>query len=285
VVWHTLRAFVADNVTRLGAALAFYTTVAVAPLLVFTVTLAAMVFEDDARVRVLGEIERLAGAPVGSALEEIENPRSSPAGQTARWLGGATLLFGAIGVFYHLQDALNSIWRVHPPENQPFWRLVARRLFSLATVLATGFLLLVSLVLSATLTWLSTRVLQEIGGPAVMLQVVNLLFSLAMVAFLFAMIFKLLPDTHIPWRHVWLGAIVTALLFTLGKTILAFYLSRTALTTLFGAAGSVLALLLWCYYAAQIVFLGAEFTRVAAKSNGGRDFRFLEDPFQRIRTL
>jgi membrane protein len=272
IVGHTFRAFFVDNVTRLGAALAFYTTIAVAPLLVIAIALAGIFFDEGAREQVVGQIQSLAGRQAGQAISAVQSPGLAAAGTGTTALGVVTLIFGAFGVFYHLQDALNSIWRVQlPPTNG--WRMfLKQRHFSLATVLATGFLLLVSLVASAMLSWLGTQTIARLGLSVLALQVLNNAISFLVVTCLFAMIFKLLPDAAVPWRHVWLGALVTSFLFTLGKTALGWYLGRATVTSAYGAAGSLIVLLLWCYYAAQIVFLGAEFTRVTALSNGGRDF-------------
>lgn len=285
ILTKTAHAFFADNVSRLGAALAFYTTLAVAPLLVIAIAVAGIVFEEnEARRRVIGEIQDLAGSQALEVIKSVQNPAATSTGMIATIIGAATLVFGALGVFQHLQNALNSIWRVPASRSQGWAALLRERLFSLATVLVTGFLLLVSLIASATLSWLGAQTVTRLGLPVLALQVTNNAISFGIVTVLFALIFKLLPDTPVRWKHVWLGAAVTALLFTFGKAGLAFYLGRTQLTSAYGAAGSLVALLLWCYYAAQIVFLGAEFTRITALSNGGRDFSLLATPAQRKRT-
>jgi membrane protein len=182
------------------------------------------------------------------------------------------MIFGILGVFNQLQDALNTIWRVPPKPAQGWWHFLKGRLFSLAMVIVTGFLLLVSLVASAVLSWLGTRTADRIQMPVLGLEMLNNVFSFGVITALFALIFRLLPDTPVKTKHVWIGAGATALLFTAGKTVLGYYLGRASLTSAYGAAGSLLVLLLWCYYAAQIVFFGAEFTRVTALSKGGRDF-------------
>lgn len=286
ILLKTAQAFVADNVTRLGAALAFYTTVAVAPLLVLAIALAGTVFgEGDARLTVIAEIESLAGSQASAAVALVQSPTATTDGMLATLLGVATLIFGSIGVFTNLQGALNVIWRVPPQPDNGWWHYLLRRLFSLATVMVTGFLLIVSLVASAVLSWLGTQTAQRLGLSVLGLQVVNNVISFGVVTSLFALIFRLLPDARVLMRHVWVGAAVTALLFTVGKSALGFYLGRASLTSAYGAAGSLLVLLLWCYYAAQIVFLGAEFTRVTAVSNGGRDFTALAEPDERSRPL
>ncbi len=283
ILHRTARAFVEDNVTRLGAALAFYTTIAVAPLMVLALALAGVFFEESvARETVVREIRDVVGGPAAEAVASLESPERKPEGILATAVGAVSLVFGAFGVFAHLQDALNSIWRVTPPK-LAFWAMLAHRLFSLAIVLATGFLLLVSLVLSAGLAWLTSWGAHRAGLPAFYLEIANSLVSFTVTTLLFALLFKLLPAARVPWRHVWLGSVVTAGLFTLGKLGLGYYLAHARVTSAYGAAGSLVALLLWCYYAGQIVFLGAEFTRVATLSNGGRDFSPLDRPAERIR--
>lgn len=285
IIIRTVKCFFEDKVTRLGAALAFYTTIAVAPLMVLAIAAAGMLFgETDARERVLAEIQHLAGSPASAAVESVQKPTSTNSGMLATVVSTITLIFGALGVFNHLQDALNSIWRVKTPPGKGWWWFLKRRLFSLATVLVSGFLLLVSLVASACLSWFGNQMMGRFELPVLTLQIVNLVLSLAIITVLFALIFRLLPDRAIPWRHVWLGAGVTAFLFTAGKTFLGFYLGRASLTSAYGAAGSVVILLLWSYYAAQIVFLGVEFTRVATLSRGGRDFSALDEPDEQART-
>jgi len=285
VVTRTIQAFFDDHVTRLGAALAFYTTIAVAPLMVLAIAAAGILFDETtARERVLAEITNLAGSSAGSAIQSVQNPAVTNTGMIATLLSTVTLIFGAFGVFRHLQDALNSIWRVEAPRGRGWWWFLKRRLFSLATVMVTGFLLLVSLIASAVVSWMETRMVGLISLPVGLIQVGNLVFSLGVVTFLFALIFRLLPDRPIPWRHVWFGAAVTAFLFSAGKTFLGFYLGHAALTSAYGAAGSLIVLLLWSYYAAQIVFLGAKFTRVATLSRGGRDFSALDAPDEQKRT-
>jgi len=269
--------YLTDNVTRLGAALAFYTTVAVAPLLMLAIALAGTVFTaGDARREVIGEIERLAGSQASAAVAAVQSPAAAT-GLLATTLGLATLIFGVLGVFTNLQNALNTIWHVVPRPTRNWGHFLQQRVFSIAAVMVTGFLLVVSLIASAMLSWLGAQTAQHLGFPALGLEIVNNLISFCVVTVLFALIFQLLPDTQVRMRHVWTGAAVTALLFTLGKTALGYYLGRASLTSAYGAAGSLLILLLWCYYAAQIVFLGAVFTRVTALSNGGRDFAALAD--------
>lgn len=268
----TVKAYFADNVPRLGAALAFYTTVAIAPLLMIAIAIGQVFFkEETARQRIIGEIEQLLGSDAGRALASVQPP--SPAEQSptfATWIGLGLLLLGGLGVFAHLQDALNTIWRAPPHTAEPWLAMVKRRLFSFGTVIATGFILLVSLTLSAAVTWIGEYARSWMEWPTGLWEALNFLLSFAVTTYLFAIIFKLLPDVKIRWRDVWTGAAVTSLLFVAGKTGLGIYLARSKVTSAYGAAGSLMAMLLWCYYAAQILFIGAEFTRVHALTHGGR---------------
>jgi membrane protein len=269
----TIKAFFGDNISSLGAALAFYTTVAVAPLLVLAISLAGFVIgEGNARQQVIVEIGRLAGPQAGAAVGAVQSQAVTAKGLLASLVGLGTLVFGTLGVFTCLQNALNAIWRVAPKPTFGWWHFLRRRLFSLATVIGTGFLLLVSLVASAAISWLGAQSAERLGLPFLGLELFNEAISLGIVTVLFALIFRMLPDVRVRMRHVWVGSAVTAILFTAGKAMLGYYLGRASLTSAYGAAGSLLILLLWCYYAAQIAFFGAEFTRVTAISDGGRDF-------------
>jgi membrane protein len=269
----TVRAYFTDKVPRLGAALAFYTTVAVAPLLMIAIAISQVVFrEDNARQRIIGEIELLLGTDAGRALETVQPPSTaghSPTFATA--LGIILLVIGGLGVFANLQDALNTIWRSPEHTGESWAALLKRRVFSFGTVIVTGFILLVSLTMSAALTWVGENARGVASWPAGVWEMLNFVLSFGVITYLFAIIFKLLPDVTIRWRDVWTGAAVTAVLFVAGKTVLGIYLAHSKVTSAFGAAGSLMALLLWCYYAAQILFIGAEFTRVHALTRGGRD--------------
>ena len=284
ILIRTGRAFIADNISRMGAGLAFYTTIAVAPMLVLAVAVAGIFFDDaSARQQIVSEIENLAGTQATAVIATVHSPVATTAGTLATLVGFATMIFGTFGVFQHLQDSLNAIWRVQPRPVKGWWQFVKRRLFSLATVVVTGFLLMVSLIASSVLSWAGTQAVTRLGLPVFSLEIVNNIFSMVVMTFLFALIFKLLPDTTVRWRHVWVGAGMTSVLFLIGKTALGLYLGRASVTSAYGAAGSLIALLLWCYYAAQIVFLGAEFTRVTAMSDGGRDFSPLDAKDERSR--
>lgn len=260
-----------DNATRLAAALAYYTAFAIAPLLVIAIAVAGFFFgEEAARNQVGQQVSGLLGESTGTAINEMVERAGNQegAGIVATIIGIATLLFGASGVFGELQNALNTIWEVAPKPNQGFMATIKQRFFSFAMVLGVGFLLLVSLMISAALG----AVGQFFGGsePTLIWKVINFTISFAVTTGLFALMFKYLPDAKVQWGDVWIGAAATALLFTIGKAALGWYLGRSSTTSTYGAAGSFVALLLWVYYSAQILFLGAEFTQVYAKAYGSK---------------
>jgi len=254
-----------DNVTRLAAALSYYTAFAIAPLLVIAIAIAGFFFGREAASNQIGQqVSGLLGQTAGNAVNEMVQRASANqgAGVAAAIIGIVTLLFGASGVFGELQSSLNTIWEVAPKPNQGILATIRQRFFSFAMVLGVGFLLLVSLAISAALGAIG----QYLGGsePTLIWKAINFAISFAVTTLLFALIYKVLPDVQIRWSDVWIGAVVTALLFTIGKAALGWYLGRSSTTSTYGAAGSFVALLLWVYYSAQILFLGAEFTHVWA---------------------
>ncbi len=194
----------------------------------------------------------------------IENAAATPTGVTASILGSVTLLLGSLGAFNELQNSLNRIWDVQPKPikrwNQRVMRFIFQRLLSFSMLLGIGFLLLVSLVISAALSALT----DYLGGiplfSKLVLQILNLIISLGLITLLFAMIYKFIPDIEITWNNVWLGAVITAIFFTIGKTLIGVYLGRSEVGSTFGAAGSLALIMIWIYYSSQILFLGAEFT-------------------------
>ncbi len=259
-----------DKASRLGAALAYYSVFSLGPLLIISIALAGLIFgKDAARGEVLDEIKGTVGEPVALALEQMLTQASNPGrGALATALGIAALLFGATGVFGELQDALNTIWKVKPKPGRGLWGIIRDRFLSLTMVLGTGFLLLVSLVLTAALSAFSASLSNALPGGAAVWQPVNLLVSFGVITLLFAMIFRFLPDAQVAWRDVWLGALLTSVLFTIGKFLLGLYLGQSGVTSAFGAAGSLVLILLWVYYSSQILLFGAEFTRVYAERWG-----------------
>jgi membrane protein len=262
-----------DKAPRLAAALAYYTAFALAPLLLIAIAVAGLFFGREAATNQVGQqLSGLLGSTAGEAVNGMVAAAgaSQGAGIVATVIGVATLLFAASGVFGQLQDSLNTIWEVQPKPNQGIWATIKQRFFSFAMVLGVGFLLLVSLVLSAALAALGTVLGGDPAGQSLIWKTINFVVSFGVTTALFALIYKILPDAKVQWRDVWIGAVVTALLFTLGKALLGWYLGRPGTTSTYGAAGSFVALLLWIYYSAQILFLGAEFTQVYAKAYGSK---------------
>lgn len=265
----TVKAYFEDKIPRHGAALAFYTTVAVAPLMMVALVIAGTIFgHDSARREFLLEIQQLSGMSPDQAFsifKPIEHPPSA-----AAWGSLIVFLFGGFGVFSNLQDSLNTIWRAPRKLHEKWPPRIKRQVFSLAAVIGTGFIVLVSLSLSASLAWLVANATERGKLPVIFTEGANLVLSFGVIALLMAVIFKFLPNISIRWHDVWVGAGLTSVLFNVGKTVLAYYVAHTRVTSAYGAAGSAIALLLWCYYAAQIVFFGAEFTRIYAFTQGGR---------------
>jgi membrane protein len=267
--WEILKGTAASwsnhNAQRLGAALAYYTVFAIAPLFIIVLAVAGFVFgADAARHQLFNELRTLVGDQGGRAVEAIVAAGNRPnVGTSATIIAGATLLVGAAGVFVQLQGALNTVWDLRRTPGKAIRRFIKLRLLSFAMVLAIGFLLLVSLVVSAALTAVQTYMSHLLPGQALW-QLVNFLLSIVVVTLLFAMIFKVLPDARIAWRDVWVGALLTAVLFSLGKFLLSLYLGKSTLTSVYGAAGSLVVLLVWVYYSSQILLFGAEFTRLYA---------------------
>lgn len=261
-----------DKVPRMGAALAYYTIFSLAPLLVIAIAIAGFVFGKDAvQGRIMGEIQGLVGAQSALAVQAMIQSAHRPAhGVIATIVGVAVLLVGASGVFSEMQDALNTIWKVDTTSRIGVWNLVRYRFLSFGMVLGIGFLLLVSLLLSAALSAVSTYAAGIVPIPPAALHAFDFTFSLLFSTALLAMIFKLLPDVRIAWRDVWVGAILTSLLFTAGKFLIGFYIGHSVTMTAYGAAGSVVIILAWIYYSAQLLYFGAEFTYVYSKECGSK---------------
>lgn len=264
----TLREWNDDKVPLLGAALAFYSMLSIGPLLLIVISVAGAAFGNEtASSYIMAEIRRLVGDQGAVAIEAIlassHNPKSS---YIATWIGVITLLVSATGFFAQLQDALNAIWNIEGKVKTDIKWFIKKRLLSFAMILAIGFLLLVALVMSAAISIISRYFSAFL--PALLLHGVNLLFSFVVVTVLFAMIFKVLPDVKIRWRDVWFGAAITALLFSFGKFLIGIYLGHSAFASTYGAAGSVIVVLVWIYYSTQIFFLGAEFTQVYTRYMG-----------------
>ncbi|HEX4339982.1 MAG TPA: YihY/virulence factor BrkB family protein [Polyangiaceae bacterium] len=259
-----------DNASRLAAALAYYTLLSLAPLLVIAISVAGWFFGlDAARGKIQNELVTLVGPSGAEGIQSvIANARSPSSGIVSTVIGVVTLFIGASGVFGELQGALDTVWEVQPKPGRGLIGQVRDRFLSFTMVLGVAFLLLVSLVLSIALSAVGGAFASALPGGEVIWHVVNAAFSFALITGLFALIFKYIPDADVKWNDVWLGAAVTSALFTLGKIGLGIYLGRAALSSSYGAAGSLVALVVWVYYAAQILFVGAEFTQVQARRRG-----------------
>lgn len=254
------------NAPRLGASVAFYSILSFAPLLVLITAIIGLVFgHEGAHGALVGEARQVMGnhgaETVDSLLKNAQKPAS---GTFASVIAFLILLFGASGVFTELQDALNIMWDAQNKQASGFIGMIKQRIFSFGMVLSVGFLLLVSLLLSSGLEYLGHSFSQVLPLPDFVLQILNFVVSFAVITGLFALMFKYVPAVHIDWRDVIIGAIGTALLFTIGKFALGIYLGRGSVTSTYGAAGSLVAVVVWIYYSAQIFFFGAEFTRVYA---------------------
>ena len=259
-----------DKVSLLAAALAYYTVFSVTPLLVIAIAIAGAVFgEDAAKGEILQQINDLVGEQGAQVIEiALANANQPQLSSTASLISLVILLVGASGVFAQLQEALNTVWDVKPKSNRGIWQFVRKRLLSFSMVLAIGFLLLVSLVFSAILSGISNLEINLLPGWVSLLRLLNLVTSLGMISLLFALIYKYLPDVKIRWQDVWVGAIITALLFTFGKFLIGLYLGKGSLGSAYGAAGSLIIFLAWVFYSAQILLFGAEFTQVYARKYG-----------------
>ena len=263
-----------DKAPRLGAALAYYTTFSLAPLLVIVIAIAALVFGQEAvQGKIVVEIGGLVGSESASAIQTmIEKARTPATGVFATILSLITLLLGATGVVGELKDALNTIWHVEPAPEMGLLRTLKTRLTSLAFVLGVGFLLLVSLVISTALSALSGFFSHLISSPWLLhiLQVANFVVSLGVITVLFAMLYRFLPDTEVPWHDVWIGAGITALLFVISKSLIGLYLGRSSIGSAYGSAGALVLILAWVYYSSLVLLFGAEFTKVYAHRYGSR---------------
>jgi membrane protein len=259
-----------DNCLRLGAALAFYTLLSLAPLLLVTIAIVALVFGDDlAKGEVMGRVEAAVGADAAATLREMVERASQPrAGLLATALGLAMSAFGASGVLGQLQQALNDIWDVERPSGRGLRGLVVDRARALSMLLLIGVLLVASLGAGAAVTALAEQIGRLFPGALVTVRVADVLTSFGVTALLFALLFKVLPDLAIRWSDVAVGAVVSALLFACGRLGIAWYLGRTTGASVYGAAGSLVVLLLWIYYSSQLLFFGAEFTQVYARRYG-----------------
>lgn len=271
-VTEVVNSFFDESPFQLAAALSFYTLLSLSPLVLVVVAVAGLVWGQEAvREQLVGEVERLAGTAgadsVRLVLQNVENPKQN---RISVAIGLATLLFGAATVFGQLQASLNQIWNVKAvaKSTRVLWGLIRTRLLSMALVVAVGFVLLVSLILSAALAGLHGYLSQAMPKGGLIWEGVNMVVSLIVITLLIAAIYRVLPDVNIGWRYVWTGAFVTAVLFGAGKFVIGLYLGHASIGSAYGAAGSLVVFLVWVYYSSLILFLGAEITQVYARRRG-----------------
>jgi membrane protein len=261
--------FVEDEALTRGAAIAFYTVTSLGPVLLIVISIAGLAFgQEAAQGAIFEQLTGLMGAQASEAMQSVlASASAKSSGIIATLIGIATLIATASGIFGEMQTALNRIWRAEP-KSGTISRLIRARAASLGLVAALGFLLVVSLVASAALSAFGHYLDARLPGGQLILAVVNFLVSLALLAVLFAAIYKVLPDRPIAWRDVGVGAVVTALLFTIGKTLIGWYLGSSAVASSYGAAGGIIVLFFWVYYSTQVFLVGAEFTKAYATLRG-----------------
>ena len=271
ILKETASEWMEDQAQSLGAALAYYTVFSLAPLLLIAIAIAGFFFgREAAQDQIFDQLRGLLGEASGKAMQDmVQNANTKPAtGVMAALIGAVTLLFGASGVFGQLQTSLNAIWGVQPKPGRGVLGIIQDRILSFGFILVVGFLLLVSLLFTATIALVGEWFGGMVPGMEALIQILNSVLSLALITLLFATIFKFLPDAKIAWHDVWIGAFITAVLFTVGKFALGLYLGKSGVASSYGAAGSLIVLLLWVYYSSQILFFGAEFTQVYANRFG-----------------
>lgn len=280
IMLESFKAWIDHRAASKGAALAFYTLFSMTPILVLAIAVAGYFFgEQAAQGEIIGQIQGLVGPNGAQAIQALLAAARNPVSGLMATISAVVLLVvGASSVFAELKSSLDEIWGIVRPGHSAFFTLLRARFLSFSLVLVLAFLLLISLVFSAAIAMLERYVGNMWSGSLVILSAVSMIFSFGIIAILFAVIYKMLPDAPLSWRDVWIGAVFTALLFSLGKYGIGLYLGNSGVASSFGAAGAMIALLLWVYYSAQIFFLGAEFTRQYALMYGS-----LQD--QRIRGL
>jgi membrane protein len=259
LVKESINAWLEDRAASMGAALAYYTAFSIAPLLIIAIAVAGLVFgRDAAQASVVGQLQGLLGDAGGTAIEDIlKSTADFGSSLFAMVIGVSALMVGATTAFVELQDDLDRIWKAELRAGSGIWNLIRSRLLSFGMVLFIGFLLAVSLVLSAAVAALGNSMF---SAMELLLHIITVLVSFAIITVLFAMIYKVLPNVKIAWENVWIGAAITALLFETGKVLIGLYIGKSSVASSFGAAGPFVVLMLWIYYSTQIFLLGAEFT-------------------------
>jgi membrane protein len=268
----TFKQWQEDKASRIAAALAYYTVFSISPLLVIAIAIAGAFFgQETAQSQITDQLTALVGEdgvkPILVALNNMSQPRIRG---IASLISIAVLILGASGIFAQLQDALNTVWKVKPQPGKGMLAFIRKRLFSFLMVLAIGLILILSLILSAIVSTLSRYRTDFLPGSAILWENLDFIVSLGLMTFLFGLMFKYVPDVKIAWKDVFVGSIITALLFLFGKFLLGLYLSKGSLGSAYGAAGSLIVFLAWVYYSAQIILLGAEFTQVYTRMYGSK---------------
>ena len=274
-IWQFLKTTISEWVEaepfQLAAPLSYYTLFSLAPLLLIAIGVAGFVFgREAAQNQIVETLQGMIGQDSAQTVQEmIQTSNEKPkTGMLSTIIGFVALLFGAGGVVGQLQTSLNKMWEVTPKPGQGIWGFLRQRFFSFAMVLAIGFLLLVSLVVTAVLSSFTSMLSSFLGDATFVAHAIDILVSFGFVTLLFALIYKYVPDVEIQWRDVWIGAALTSILFTIGKYLIGLYLGTSGVSSAFGAAGSLITILVWVYYSSLIFFLGAEFTRVYATEYG-----------------
>ena len=259
-----------DKAASMGAALAFYTLFSMGPLLVMVIMITGLVIgRDEAETLLMTQLSGLLGDAGAEAVKSVlDAANTREGGIVATVISGFTLLLGATTVFAELQTDLDRIWKATAKKASGIWGFLRQRLLSFGLVVSIGFLLLVSLVVSAAIAYLGENVFG--GGATLVMRVLEMVASLGVLTLLFAIVYRMLPSRKIPWNDVWLGALVTAVLFSIGKYLIGLYLGKSAVASNFGAAGTLLVAIFWVYYSSQIFFLGAEFTKEYSMSHGSK---------------
>ena len=263
--------FVDDNVMKYSASLAYYTVFSLAPMLIIIISICGALFGKEAvQGQIYGEIKDLVGGPAALQIQEnIKNIHLTKDSPVATIFSVIVLVIGGTGIFGEIQDSLNKIWGLKVKTKKTWWKLILNRILSFSLIISLGFVLIVSLVLNALIAIIGDRLNNLLSGVGkIFIPIIDNVLSFGITTLLFAIIFKVLPDAKIKWKDVSIGAVITAILFTLGKLGIGYYLGRSNMATIYGAAGSVIIIMLWAYYSSVILYLGAEFTKVYANEHG-----------------
>jgi membrane protein len=266
----TYQAWRRDNAPTLGAALAFYTTFSMAPLLIIVIAIFGVILgKATVQVEILRRAQELIGAQGAGAVKMMIEAAYRPgSGLPATLIGILVMLIGSTSALVMLKHALNLMWGARPNPKAPIWNIIKERLMSFVMILVIGLLLVLSLLLSLILSFLTGFVQNLVSVPVFFIQMADLVFSFLLITLLFALVYKVLPDVEIAWADVWVGSAITAILFTLGKFLFGMYLGRSTISSAYGAASSLAIILMWVYYSAQVFLIGAELTQVYANRFG-----------------